>query len=277
MEPSSFSYSVFRYVKDARRDISVPIGVALWSHDAPWVQVRFVSPHEKVSRVSKTSDFPYINLVAKRVKNWIQGEPLPYSQGEGAPNSDRWWMHLQKVLVHKVRVSEPRSIDSQNPDRDLETLYKEIVGGEPAESNARVDHLISKCLGDGLIHQLHRGELSGFAGKPVRVMRFYSGPASTVIVEGVNLTTERAADDTDELVGRLQRAAADSTSGEDTKQKPLVTIVGYLATEHGLNGEAYLKEWIEMKTKARAFDIQRETEGFREATQAALSGAGTAS
>jgi hypothetical protein len=105
-------------------------------------------------------------------------------------------------------------------------------------------------------------------------MRFYSGPASTVVVEGVNLTTDRAADDTDELVGRLQRATADSTVENDEKQKSFVTIVGYLATEHGLNGEAYLKEWIEKKTKAQAFDIQRETEGFREATQTALARAG---
>src|SRR5258707_10896386 len=102
MERSSFSYSVFRYVKDSRRDISVPVGVALWSHDAPWAQVRFVSSHEKVSRVSKASDFPYINLVSKRVKNWIEGEPLPYSEGKQSPNSDAWWAHLQKVLVHKV-------------------------------------------------------------------------------------------------------------------------------------------------------------------------------
>ena len=103
-------------------------------------------------------------------------------------------------------------------------------------------------------------------------MRYYAGQTSTVVVEGVNLTTERAADETDELVGRLQRAAADSTSKDHAKQKPLVTIVGYLATEHGLNGETYLKEWIETKTKARAFDIQRETESFRQATQAALAG-----
>jgi hypothetical protein len=277
MVPSYFSYSVFRYVKDARRDISIPVGVALWSKDASWVQVRFVTPEEKIPRVSRATDFPYINLVSKRVKNWIHGEPLPYSEGRESPSSDAWWRHLQKVLVHKVRVSEPRSIDSQNPERDIESLYNEIVGGEPAESNERVDHLISKCLGDDLVHHLHRGELSGFAGKPVRVMRYYSGPASTVVVEGVNLTTERAADDTDALVGRLQRAAENSTTSDLPKHKAMVTIVGYLATEHGLNGEAYLKEWIETKTKARAFDIQRETEDFRKATQAALAGAGRSS
>lgn len=276
MEPSSFSYSVFRYVKDARRDISVPVGVALWSENASWVQVRFMTPEEKIPRVSRTTDFPYIKLVSKRVNNWIHGEGLPYAEGDQTPSSDAWWRHLQKVLVHKVKVSEPRSIDSQSPERDIEALYKEIVGGELTESSERVDHLISKCLGDELVHHLHRGELTGFAGKPVRVMRFFSGPASTVVVEGVNLTTERAADDTDALVGRLQRAAANSTEQDAQEQNSLVAIVGYLATEHGLNGEAYLKEWIETKTKARAFDIQRETEDFRKATQVAVARAGQA-
>src|ERR1700683_5538943 len=119
MGPSSFSYSVFRYIKDARRDISVPVGVALWSHDAPWVQIRFVSAHEKVARVSKVSDFPYIELVSKRVTNWLQGEPLPYAKVRDAPNSDSWWRYLQPVLVHKVRVSEPRSIDCRDPEREI--------------------------------------------------------------------------------------------------------------------------------------------------------------
>ncbi len=271
MEPSSFSYSVFRYVKDSRRDISVPIGVALWSQEARWVKVRFVLPQEKVARVSKTADFPYINLVSKRVMNWLKDESLPYLERPEEPSSDTWWRHLQKVLVHKVRVSEPRSIDCRNPEEEIETLFKEIVGGVPAESNERVDNLISRCLGD-LSHRLRRGELTGFAGKPVRVMQFYSGKAATVVVEGVNLTTERAADDADALVGRLQRAAS-NPSVQNVQENRLLSIVGYLATEHGLNGEAYLKEWIEAKANAQAFDVEREADKLREATQIALTSA----
>jgi len=103
-------------------------------------------------------------------------------------------------------------------------------------------------------------------------MRCYEGQTSTVVVEGVNLATERAADETDALVGKLQRAAS-APVPHQSKEKSVVAIVGYLATEHGLNGEAYLKDWIETKTNARAFDIQRETENFRRATQAALAAA----
>ena len=47
----SFNYAIFRYIKDAKRDLSVPVGVALWSQDFSWARVRFIQNNERVAGV----------------------------------------------------------------------------------------------------------------------------------------------------------------------------------------------------------------------------------
>jgi hypothetical protein len=271
---SSYSYAVFRFVKDARRDISVPIGVALWSEDANWVKVRLVRPNEKVRRVSKTTDYPFINIFGKKLSEWLASTHLPYAQSSETPTADAWWKHLQTILIHKIRISDPRPIDCLSPDSELETLFNEVVGNaQDADTTVRIDHLISHCLGTTLSRTLRRGEITGYSGKPVHVMRFFSGTQATVVLEGVNLGLENAATEADALVGKLQRVRANG-SAHPTGDRSVIAIVGYVASPDGLNGEGFLKDWIEEAGDATALDVEREPDQLRAATERAIQEAG---
>jgi len=270
---SSFSYAVFRFVKDAKRDISIPVGVALWSEEANWLNVRLVKSNERLPRISRKSDGPFIDVFQKKLNDWLSAGQLPYGEKSVKPTSDAWWKHLQKLLIHKMRVSEPRPIDCLAPEKEIDSLFKEIVGNTLAtEENARIDHMISQCLGPLLAKSLRRGEVKGFADKPVQIMRVFSGNRATVL-EGVNLGLEGAAAEADALVGKLQRARANG-SVHASPDKPIIAIVGYLASENGLNGEAFLKDWIEKAGSATAVDVEREGERLRLETERALDAAG---
>ncbi len=271
-----FSYAVFRYVKDAKRDLSVPVGVALWSQDLSWARVRFLQRTERVPGVNKQHDFPYVDLVARKVESWLSSRRAPYL-GEGvSPSTDAWWQHVRELLAHKVRVSEPRSIDCIAPERELELLFRDVVRevDERETGRARIDHILVKCLGQELAGNFERGVVSGFAGRPVKVMRHYTGTKATVVIEGVNLTTEDAPEETDALVGRLQRVRANGHGAFVESDKPVVAVVGYLASSGGLNGEGYLKEWIEQRGNAVAIDVEREAERLRTEATRALEQAG---
>jgi DUF3037 family protein len=271
----SFNYAVFRYIKDAKRDLSVPIGVALWSQDFSWARVRFIQDNERVAGVNKTTDLPYVQLVARKVNSWLSQRKAPYLSGDVTPERDQWWQHIRNILVHKVKISEARSIDCINPERELELLFRDVVRGlsDQEEHRGRIDHIVLKCLGT-LASQFEAGEVHGFAGKPVKVMRHYLGTNATVIIEGVNLSSENAPDETDALVGRLERVRANGHGPLVDSERPVVAVVGYLSSPGGLNGETYLKEWIEQRGQATALDVERETERLRTCAQLALDQAG---
>src|SRR5438093_2848168 len=257
---SSYSYAVFRYVKDAQLDVTVPIGVALWSSEEGVARTRLLKQSERISRISKTDDYTYIDLIHRKLGMWLSQKKLPYQSAEMLPTSDAWWRHLRNVLVHKVRVSEPLSSDCENPDLELEPLFTAIVKASPDEESAiRIDGLVRHSLGEELAKKLHRGAINGFAGKPVQMMRLFLGIRGDVAVDAVNLSTKDAARDADAMVGKLWRARECDTD------RPLVGIIGYLSSPGGLNGEAFLKDWMERKGQVSTFDIVREQEQCREA------------
>jgi len=270
---STFSYAVFRYMKDTKREIAVPIGVALWSEDAKWVGFRVVSSDQRVSRISRKGDFPFINVFAQKLDSWLVSNHLPYQDQTVTPTSDAWWRHLQKLLIHKTRLSDPHPIDCLDPEKEIESLFREIVSPEETEDRARIDHLITQCLGTKLSKTLRRGEVKGYAGKPVEVMRCFLGREATVVIEGVNLALEDAAVAADALVGKLQRVRANG-SIQPSPDHRVIAIVGYVASDNGLNGEAFLKDWIEKAGDATALDVHREGAELRAETENAMTEAG---
>jgi hypothetical protein len=107
----------------------------------------------------------------------------------------------------------------------------------------------------------------------VQVMRFFAGSQATVVLEGVNLAIESAAAEADALVGKLQRVRANGTVHSNAERE-VIAKVGYVASPNGLNGEGFLKDWIEQAGAAVAFDVERQANLLREETEKALSVAG---
>ena len=258
----------FGYVKDAQKDLAVPVGVALWSADAKFVRFRLAEKSDKTARISKTEDLPYINLVERQLREWIDRQQLPYQKEQMSPESDDWWRQVRSLLIHKVRVSEPLPIDCRDPESELEPLFTSVVR-QDGSRNKRIDSILSNALGQNISKQFHRGPVDGFAGKPVQVMRVYRGATQDVVLDAVNLAAEDAPRQADEIVGKLQRARLNG-HGMNPKARQLTALVGYVSTPNGLNGEAYLKDWIENAGEARAFDLRREQAELRSNVKRAL-------
>jgi hypothetical protein len=258
---SSFDYSVFTLAIDDAGAVNVPVGVALWSTSMPWVAVRLIKQDEKLDRYKPKIHYPYIQLVQEKLDKWIAAERLPYGEESMKPHESTWWTHLRNILVHRVRISEPRPVDCFDPAEEIEPLYEAIVAPfRPIrEQRSRVDGEIKRCL-NGLGKKF-RGNKTfvGFKGRPVRVLRSFEGPARSVAIEGVNLATDQADQQSDAIVSRLLRLMEGGRSFD--------LVVGYLAGPQGLNGEKVLIEWIQQKTGASTFDLKQERAEFRRYTE----------
>jgi Protein of unknown function (DUF3037) len=127
-EAVSFSYAVFSFVTDEARGASLPVGVVLWSPEKHWVQMRLVAEGERLTGLDPHKDLPIVRLVHDQIQRWIGTGDLPHTRDVRSPYSDRWWRHVRDLLVHRVRLSEPRPIDCRDPEQELGPLYEAVVG-----------------------------------------------------------------------------------------------------------------------------------------------------
>lgn len=256
----SYSYSVFEFILDEMKGTSIPVGVALWGCERDAIWIRFAAERERVKGL-RAKDYFHIDGVSKEIQRWIQSGNLPYARSEMMPNSDAWWSHLSKLLVHQIRCSPPKPIDCFKPSAEIDSLYEAVVGPRhpSKERTQRIDRAISQSLGSVAL-RLNRGCVNGYAGREIAVHRFKSGSDKMLVVEGVNLASVNAELEVDALVSRFQRIIAGNSKGDD----PMAVrfCVGYLASPHGLNGEAALVDWIKEAVNAKTFDLVREASQF---------------
>ncbi len=261
-DPGSFSYAIFTLsIGDARNRV-VPVGVALWSPQRRWVQVKFVEEREKLSGFKQSDHYPFVRLVRDKVRHWIRTGKLPHTAERFPPFDDRWWEHARNLLIHNVLLSEPRPIDCINPEEELDPLFESIVAAyRPARvSRSRIDGQIKKCL-NGLGDSFKsRQSVPGFGGRPVPVLRVYKGRDAWIVIEGVNLASNQAESQSDATASKLMRIRA-SLKGRCR------FIIGYIASPDGLNGDRVLVEWLRSTTDAQTFDLMKQREAFRHKAQ----------
>lgn len=260
----SFSYSVFSFVTDEIRGSSVPVGIVLWGSNPQQVRVRFATDKEKIKGLKGTA-YTYLRVAQQQVNNWIDSGRLPYSE-IGTPHADAWWKHVSELLVHAIRLSQPSPIDCRNVEDEADVLFEAVVAPvrDSQERTERIDSVLSLALGKQITRRLQRGTVPGFHGRPVPVKHFKENAATVLIVEGVNLAAAAAEDDTDALVSRLQRIKASNGAAAN---RTVVSLVGYLASPHGLNGEGALVEWIEEMAGAKTFDLMRESDKLQDSVE----------
>jgi hypothetical protein len=253
----SSSYAVFSFVLDPARGTTIPIGIALWSPQRRWVKVRFLEESEQLTGFKKADHFPLARLARQKVESWLATGELPYAEGPIPPFEDRWWRHVKELLIHRVRLSEPRPIDCRDPDQELGPLYEAVVAPHrpSKERRSRIDGEIRRCLGYLAERFQARAGLPGFGGREVKVLRAYRGRKGWVVIEGVNLATDQADTESDAAVGKLRRLR------EGIRDR-CEFLVGYLAPPEGLNGNEVLLEWIRSQTQAQTFDLARDRSAF---------------
>jgi hypothetical protein len=256
-EAISFSYAVFSYVVDEPRGRSLPVGVVLWSPQRRWVRLRLVGEDEKLKGLDPYKDLPIARLVHGQMQRWIETGRLPHAAEPMAPYEDRWWRHARELLVHRVRLSEPRPIDCRDPDQELEPLYEAVVAPHrpPREQRTRIDGEITKCLRHLADQFKARQRVPGFKGREVQVLRGFHGPRGWVIIEGINLATTQAELLADATASKLMRV-------REGVERDCDVMIGYLASPEGLNGESVLVDWLRERTRAKTFDLIKDRKEF---------------
>jgi len=219
-------------------------------------------------------DYPYIDLVARKIRGWIAAKHLPYQVGDLQPTTDECWRHLQRVLTQTVRLSEPLPIACDDPSSELKALFSQVVHLAPSDESLRIDGLVTRSLGKKLSLKFHRGAVDGFGGKPVSVMRLFRGVRADVVLEGINLAGREADKDADAIVGKLWRAR--SADGTYANGRRLIAVVGYTTSGGDLNGNSALVTWIASKGDAKTFSLDNEQQELRHAAETAVQEAGPA-
>lgn len=169
-EAGSFSYVILSFVADPLRDLSVPIGIVLWSPESRYLGMRLVGEKEKIKGLDPQMDQPLVRLVHSQIQTWIETGKLPHALEPISPSDDRWWRHVRELLVHRVKLSEPRPIDCHEPDQELEVVYEAVVGPHrPVREHwMRIDGEITKCLkhliADEEQHKFEQGREEGLVG-----------------------------------------------------------------------------------------------------------------
>ncbi len=257
---STYSCATLRYLTDAERGVTVPVGVILWNNDGSWHQIRLPEPEEHIPGVSLVKACSYLELAKAQVEGWIEQGELPYSQTPLQPLSQAWWQHVEKLLRFTVRIDGIRIIDCQDPEDEIETLFEAIVQPHVSRQDKvkRIDTAVSRALGS-VSSYFHRGRVAGYGGRDVKVLRCAQSRQRLVVVEAVNLASRDAEADADALYGRLSRIQ------EGQPEREIHFVLGYLASAHGLNGEKALKSFIESKVETPMYDLDRQKAEFEEA------------
>lgn len=260
---SSFRYATLRFLVDADRDITIPVGVMLWNASKNWWALRIPRTEETIHGVSMTQARPYLEAAQHKLSTWIERGKLPLSPEPLDRLSDEWWTHAQKLLKHSIRVGPIQSVDVNEPQSELDTLFDAVIKPEVNERARarRVDGAVTRALGE-LAPYFRRTEIRGFGGRPVRGLRHASDGRTIVVVDAVNLAAATADYDVDALRGRARRI----TAGNEMRNVKM--LVGYLASSGGLNGERPLKDFLESELGVHLYDLDRERSGFWEQANA---------
>jgi hypothetical protein len=262
----SFSYAVIRYLVDAERDVSVPIGIALTAPDEGYLRFRLPQEGERIPDVPTAAAKPVVELARTKIEHWLRTGEVPYAKQPLEPLSEAWWDQARKLMQFRVRIGAVQPIDCQRPEEEIETLYEAIVKPHvsPQARAERINGAVTRALGN-LARSFRYGKsVPGFGNRPVPVLRHIADANHLVVVEAVNLAVPTAEKDSDAMTSKLLRIKAVNANTR--------FVIGYLASPHGLNGEWPLKKWMEDQVGAPLFDLTRESDKFRDTAFGALTG-----
>lgn len=254
----SFNYAVIRYLSDADRGITVPVGIVLCNTDQNSLRFRFPKPEERIPEIPLVTAQPFLQLAQAKIEAWHRSGELPYTTGPLAPLSEAWWEQVRKLMAFRVQIGAVQTLDCIRPEDEIETLYEAVVHPQVSQrvSRRRIDGALKQALGNLSSHLQRNQTVPGFRNRRVSVARCLADERRTLVVEALNFAARDAEKDADAMTSKLERI---SEAKQDTR-----FVVGYLASPAGLNGEGVLKEWVEHKMHIKLFDLTREEIQFRQ-------------
>lgn len=267
----SNGYAVIRMVTDALRGTSIPVGAVAWNSAREWHQLRLLSGRERLDGV--TPERSLLLLVLKeQLSRWTKEQRVPRFSGTLTPWSSEFWRAAGEVLSTGIRVDAPRPMEEIVGDDDFDLLFEAIVRPRRRASSrrSRIEGRLRNVLGPVLTRKtISRLEVPAYHSAQEKVLRGAVGDRGIVLFEGVNLAGRDARRDADALVSKMLRIF------EGAQTRPTVrTIIGYMASPGGLNGESHMRDWIAERVTSQVYDLVREQELFRQAASRAIEEAG---
>lgn len=259
-------YAAIRLLTDTAGKDSVPVGVIGWDAEREWYDLRVLGEDERVTGITKFQR-KLLRVASKQMRHWAESGEVPYFREKLSPWSSTFWTYVSKSLNAGVRLDPPRALEPRiTSGGELESLFDAVVEPKRKESvsRERINGKVSRALGEIAGRLKYNKDLSAFAGGTARVMRSLEGTHTTLIVDGVNLAGARARNDADALASRIRRIR------KARPDRQVVSLIGYMASPNGLNGEKDMAEWLQEDTESKTFDLDRENEQFRNATKQAL-------
>jgi hypothetical protein len=137
----AFRYAVFSYEHESE---PIPVGVAIWSEEGRIHKLKMLGRDDQLRGFNSDLSWRFLALAEDQLKYW-ERVGLPY--GEGAkPWSDAWWKVVRGLFVHQLRLSESRTIDTDEPSKAIGALFESIVA--PHRSESTPQQRIDGVLGD---------------------------------------------------------------------------------------------------------------------------------
>ena len=135
----SFSYAVLRYLSNAERGITVPVGIVLCNTDRNSLRFRLPKPEERIPEVTLAEAQPFLQLAQAKIEDWHTSGELPYASDTLVPLSEAWWEHVRKLMAFRVQISAVQTIDCQRPEEEIETLFEAIVHPKVADEVPQIE------------------------------------------------------------------------------------------------------------------------------------------
>lgn len=261
-------YAVLRLVTDVVRGTSVPVGAVAWDRNRQWYRVRILAEDEKIPGVSK----PWRLLLGKaeqKLNRWADESRVPYTNRPMKPWTGGFWDHARHALTTGIRLDAPRAMEEVKTDYDLDLLFQAVVQPDeaPSKTRKRNDGALRRALGSELVKETKaRLEVRAFHQAREHVTRGVRGSRGLVMLEAVNLAGKNARRDADAIASKLMRIHQGQSGTQELR-----TIIGYTSSPGGLNGEMHMREWLREMVTPHVYDLIREDDRFRNATQRAIS------
>lgn len=139
---STYHWTTLRYLVNPQREITVPIGVILWSEEQQRLSFRLPQQDERLPTVSGCDEVPvaqpraHLAITRAKLEGWLRLGELSYQTVLNQPPSEGWWEavdHL-KSQTDKALGLDGAVLGLQQPAPDRGT----VAHAPPTTSGGRM-------------------------------------------------------------------------------------------------------------------------------------------